>query len=587
MINQANINSLWASLIVEEFIRLGINRFCISPGSRSTPLALAAAENDRANPMVHFDERGCAFYALGQARATGVPSVLICTSGTAVVNYYPAVVEARMASVPMIILSADRPLELRQTGANQTINQVELFGTYACYFHDLQSPNIDTPVSELLEIIDHATYRSQSPDPGPVHLNCPFREPLEPVEDGIDYSCYLQELSGWLDSSEPYGKPEAITDNTDEIAESLASTIRARQNGLVIIGCLPEYESRQNIIRLVNRLGWPTLCDVTSGLRFSSEITNQISYYDQILLAESDSELLQADRVLHFGGSVVSKRLLQFLDRHHPTEYIQVKTGMLPFDPNHQVTERVDCDPELLAGKLIGKLASYETGSKQHEALAVCDQLDQQFDKLLNSRSPLTEASAARLISQSLPESHALFLASSMTIRQFDMYGRGDRAITMVGANRGASGIDGTLATAVGFASGLDRPTTVVIGDLAMLHDLNSLALIKQSTQAITVVILNNNGGRIFEQLPIAKFTHQFERFFIAPTNVSFEKAAEMFGIDYFSIESSSQLLRQYQTATQSPNSTILELTIIPQVSRTELTRLNEAVRALLNQRDD
>ena len=581
MINQANINSLWASLIVEELIRLGINNFSVSPGSRSTPLAIAVAENEKANVIVHFDERGAGYYALGQARASGLPSVLICTSGTAVANFFPSVVEAAMASVPMIILSADRPPELRHTGANQTIDQVEIFGKYPRFFHDLQPPTTDLPASDLLQLIDTAVKYSQTPDPGPVHINCMFREPLVPTDDGKNYGSYLSQL----DSFESKHISDESIGTIDKLADELTARIKKHDSGLILIGNLPAYQSKNDIVRLVNRLGWPVLCDITSGLRFSSEIKNRIVFYDQILLADKDTDLLKTDCMLHLGGSFVSKRLLQFLDRNRPSEYIQVQSGSIGFDPNHQVTKRLTCNPEALSERVINKLDDYKTSSDPVMTLTACDQLDQKYNELLNNHSLLTEPAVARMISQYLPKSHALFLASSMTIRQFDMYGIRNRSDMIVSSNRGTSGIDGTLATAVGFANGLNRPVTVVIGDMAMLHDLNSLSLIKQLTQPITIVILNNNGGRIFEQLPIAEFTDQCEQFFVAPTEISFQKVAEMFDIEYSRTDSSSEFLNCYKNSILSSGSTILELSINPKTGLTERTHLDKIVKETLNQK--
>ena len=275
------INLYWSSLIIEELIRCGVELFCIAPGSRSSMLTVAAAENKRAKTLVHFDERGCGFYALGYASAAKKPVAIITTSGTAVANLFPSVIEASKKKIPLIILTADRPPELRYTGANQTIDQVKIFGDYVKWFFDFPTPTDEISPKFVLTTIDQLVYRAQSETPGPVHINCMFREPLTPKESTYPKIIINQKIEDWLKQKSPftiYHKSESKIRDKDIAA--LSAKLRNIKSGIIAVGKLSSKTEQDAALKLAHRLGWPIFADVTSGLRLSSQDPNLIHYFD-------------------------------------------------------------------------------------------------------------------------------------------------------------------------------------------------------------------------------------------------------------------------------------------------------------------
>ena len=279
-------NLLWATLIVEELARSGVDFFCVAPGSRSTPLIAALAANERARNLVHFDERGTAYAALGYARATGRPAAWITTSGTAVANGLPAAIEAAIDGVPMILLTADRPPELRQTGANQTIDQPDIFGDYVRWRFDLPAPEAAVDPAMVLTTVDQTVYRARRAPSGPVHLNLMFREPFLP-EDGDEP---LAAPVRWRESDEPYTRYAATGPAVDlDEVERLREELRPVKKGLVVAGRLPSRKQGEAALRLAESLDWPLLPDVGSQVRLGARSENLVPYYDALLASEQFS----------------------------------------------------------------------------------------------------------------------------------------------------------------------------------------------------------------------------------------------------------------------------------------------------------
>ncbi|KAA3609741.1 MAG: 2-succinyl-5-enolpyruvyl-6-hydroxy-3-cyclohexene-1-carboxylic-acid synthase [Calditrichaeota bacterium] len=553
-----NINILWANLIIEELVRHGIDYFCISPGSRSTPLTIAAARHPKTNTKIIYDERGAAFHALGFARANRKPAVLICTSGTAAANYYPAVIEASQEYIPMIILSADRPTELRNTGANQTINQVKLFGDYPRFFFDLPCPGESENASFVLTKIDDVAEFSSGINPGPVHLNCMFREPLEPKK--IDWSPdYLNTINHWLISNTPYKKLAAKSlDIPNKDLQNIVSTIEDSLEGIILAGRCENKSDQQAVLQLSKKLNWPVFADITSGLRLSPS-ENIINHFDQLFLSGSLKEKLSNLPILHFGGQFVSKRLLQFLEKHQG-QHIHILETEKTIDPAKNVSLRIQ-----LAINEFVKIILPQVSKKTNESfiksllnqnLKIIKHL-KNFDKL---QVQINEVSVARIISEKILPDSALFLASSMPVRDMDMFAVPGNEYVKIGSNRGASGIDGTIASAIGFACGSKKPATLIIGDLAFLHDMNSLAMVSKNDFPLTIILINNQGGGIFSFLPIAEHTDVFEENFGTPHNLTFKKAVELFGLAYFQPGSVNQFAENYKTCQEGKKSTIIEV---------------------------
>lgn len=565
--NTANINSLWADLMVEELICLGVDYFVISPGSRSTPLTAAVASRRESGKLpgevvIHYDERGAAFHALGYGRATGKPAALICTSGTAAANYYPAIIEASQDNVPLIALTADRPPELRHTGANQTIDQLHLYGEYVRSFVDLPCPDINSDPHMLLTTIDQAHANALGPPAGPVHLNCPYREPLAPLPDeaGPDLSAYTRQLESWQKSGNPLtGDTGSAVLVSNEDLTAVTDAIGKAKAGFILAGRLDNKAQREAVLALSDHLGWPLLTDITSGLRLQTS-GQTIHHYDLLLASSSFANSVRPDLILQVGGRFVSKRLFQFIEGAAPDHYILINDSTAPLDPARRVTKKIENDiPSFCAA-----LQQSGGDSSMHSYLDVWQWANDTARKVLETECEngveLAEAAVARHTSRSLPDSTGLFLASSMPVRDMDMFADAGTADVIVAANRGASGIDGTIASATGFASGLKRPVTLLIGDLAFLHDLNSLALLSRSQHPITVVVLNNNGGGIFDHLPIADRADIFEKYFVTPHGLEFKNAAGMFNLPYIRVEDMPSFAMAFNESQQSRRSSIIEV---------------------------
>ena len=580
----SNINRLWADLIVEELVRSGVDFFCLAPGSRSTPLTTAVASHPKARHVMHYDERGAAFFALGYARATRRPAVWITTSGTALANGFPAIVEASTDGVPMLLLTADRPPELRHTGANQTIDQVKLFGDAVRWFVDLPTPTTAIDPAMVLTTIDQAVYRAARAPQGPVHVNCMFREPLAPTPDEQDYGAYTAGLASWVDDEQPYTRYAETQRAADpEELDRLGAMLRGVERGLIVAGKLDTPAQGEAVLRLADRSGWPLLPDVGSQIRLGKGASEPIiGYFDQILGSEAFQQDHAPEVVLHVGGRPTSKRLLQFLARYRPQVYVVVNDKPFRLDPNHQATHRLESDVTAFCDALADAidfqpektapwLAVWRTASSIAETV---------LDAFFDGADALNEPLIARLLSQTIPDGHGLVLANSMPVRDADMFAALDGPAVPVATNRGASGIDGTVATAAGFSEGLNAPATLLIGDLALLHDLNSLALSRN--RPVVVVVLNNDGGGIFHFLPIARHEEVFEPYFGTPHGLTFEAAATLFGLEYHHPTTPQDFLNAHRTASEKATGSIIEVTTERRANHALhqqiLTRIGEAI---------
>jgi 2-succinyl-5-enolpyruvyl-6-hydroxy-3-cyclohexene-1-carboxylate synthase len=552
-------NRLWARLIVEELIRCGVDLFCVAPGSRSTPLVAALAGNKEARKLVHFDERGTAFGALGYARATGRPAAWITTSGTAVANGLPAVVEAATDGVPMILLTADRPPELRQTGANQTIDQPDIFGDFVRWRFDLPAPDPGMDPAMVLTTVDQAAYRAGRAPQGPVHLNLMFREPFLP--DPEDKEEPPSGPVSWLEGGEPYTRYAAAKPAVDEVEiENLRDALRSTEYGLVVAGRLASREQGEAVVRLAESLGWPLLPDVSSQVRLGADSESLVAHYDALLANETFVGAHVPEAVLHVGGRSLSKRLEQFISRSRPDPYVVVRENPFRLDPHHRVTHSFEADVVSFcvaltrtSGHPLPENNSWTAGWRE-----ASEEAGRRLDGLLSSGTEPSEPLVARLVSRNIPADHGLVVASSMPIRDLDTYAATDGAPVPVAANRGASGIDGTVATASGFARGLGGPATLLIGDLALLHDLNSLVMLRDLR--VVVVVLNNDGGGIFSFLPVSRYKEFFEPYFGTPQGVDFEPAAAMFGLGYERPGTTNEFMEAYRAACARDGSTLIEV---------------------------
>jgi len=559
--NTENINVLWGALVVEELVRNGVSYFCISPGSRSTPLTIAAARNPKARTIICYDERGAGFHALGYARATGIPAVVITTSGTAVANCFPAVIEASMDQVPLIILTADRPPELRDSGANQTIPQPGIFGKYTRYHFDMPCPDEKIPGQMVLTTVDQAVYRATSSLKGPVHLNWMFREPLEPQPEQISDE-YLTALACWkANESAQTLYTRSSGSVAPETIELLTKLINNTSRGLLVVGKLCSDSELQAVISMAKRVNWPVFGDIRSGLRTGHSIAGLIAYFDQILLSKKFRQTFQPDIVLHIGGMPTSKRFIQFLEELRPKDYIMINDHPRRHDPAWTVKWRLEMNIADTCQKISDIIQSSHRPTFRDALKNKSKAAGKIIEEFIKSENDLNEPGVARLISQLIPPESGLFLANSMPIRDMDMYSDPDGAAILTGANRGASGIDGTVASASGFAVGLKRPATLLIGDLAFLHDLNSLSLINLINQPVIIVLINNKGGGIFSFLEVSKYQDVFEPFFATPHEMTFRPTGKLFKIDYYAPANMSEFVSSYKAAIAQRQSAIIEVT--------------------------
>jgi 2-succinyl-5-enolpyruvyl-6-hydroxy-3-cyclohexene-1-carboxylate synthase len=577
------MNQFWGYLIIEELVRNSVDYFVISPGSRSTPLTVAVAQHERAEKIICLDERGAAFHAIGYASATGNPAVLICTSGTAAANYLPAVIEAAIDNIPLIILASDRPPELRQTGANQTINQVNLYGDYPTWQFDLPCPTAEINPNVVLTTIDLAVSRSRQAPGGVVHLNCMFREPLAPTDAPVEIPASLEK---WSESRSPYTRYAGkLTIPANVEIQPLVETIASTAKGILFVGQLKSTAEIKPVVKLAARLNWAVFADVQSGLRLRQNFPNLIHYFARLLVTDIAIELEQIDTIVQIGTRIVSAQWFKWIEKYPPTNYIAIADNAERYDPSHLVSLRIESDIAYLCQELCQQLPQLSPSTWVQQLRTDSDKIGVTAAKFLKT-SKLTEPLIARTISELIPSHHGLWVSNSMPIRDLDMFGIGASAedsqllSPRVGANRGTSGIEGAIASATGFAVGLQSPVTAIVGDLSSLHDLNSFALLQHNSQPVIVVIINNDGGGIFSFLPIAQSTQLFDTYFGTPHGLDFQHAAAMFKLNYYHPQNSDELIHAYQQALAIDRSAIIEVT----TDRSENLQLHQALNLDIQQ---
>ncbi|MEK6558475.1 MAG: 2-succinyl-5-enolpyruvyl-6-hydroxy-3-cyclohexene-1-carboxylic-acid synthase [Candidatus Margulisiibacteriota bacterium] len=559
MLSVGECNLLWAQLLIEELSRLPIGLFAIAPGSRSSVLAVAAARQMRVKSVVHLDERGLGFFALGHAKATRKPSVVITTSGSAVANLYPAVVEASQDHIPLILLTADRPLEHSDTSSNQTLDQVKIFGSFVRWFFDIPSPSGDILLPFLLTTVDQAYHQTIfSANQGPVHLNCRFQEPLLP-DPSFLVTC--QALPGslreWFGQESVYTQTRKLQiQHSPEEYEVLPSLLSDVSAGAIFVGGLTDLQEIESIQALSKCLKWPVFADISSQLKYEGSTLGTIPHYD---LLGDVVENLKPQVILHLGGRILSKRLKDIIEQQSNTPYIHVQNTLERQDEFHRASNRFTgivafCEA---AVKL---LSSQETSPHLKRLRAESRQMDAQLsDQFGEKDAPLTELAIAYQLSQLVPSDQTLFIGNSMSIRNMQRVATFVKASPWIVVNRGVSGIDGLLATACGFARGSGRRITVFLGDLSALYDLNSFLLMARSSIPVILIIVNNDGGGIFTQLPISKWVDIVEPYFVAPHGLTFRSFAEGFGLLYADPTNIAEFSEAYCQAQVSTSSTVME----------------------------
>lgn len=570
-----NRNAWWAHLVVEELVRLGVTHAFAAPGSRSTPLVLALAARRDLQLTMHYDERGLAFAALGAGRATGRPAVVLTTSGTAVANLLPAVVEAALDHVPMLVLTADRPAELRDTAANQTVDQVKIFGPYVRWFAELPSPQEPAPAASVLTTVDQAIFRTTAAPAGPVHLNVPLREPLAPQPEPLDPVALTRGVERWLAGRAPY-TTYTTQGSHDRSITALNRALARGRRGVIVAAELTTAAEQRAVLDLARRWSCPVLADVRSGLRGGPGV---LSHGDLILASARQAAALKPDFVVQVGARLISKRVQEWVIAARPAVYAVLAPQPSRVDPGHAVTHRVVGEAAAACRALAAAVrpaVAKPWAKRWQQAERTVARL---LARALAAAPGLTEPAVARALAATLRRTETWVLASSMPVRDAELFA--GRTPARVLANRGASGIDGTLATACG-AQAAGAAVTLLTGDLAFLHDLNSMALAPRRGSPLVVVLINNDGGGIFSLLPVAGFPAHFETCFATPHGREFSGAARLFGWRYAAPATPAALARALATARGRRGPTLIEVrtdrTANAQVHRDLVARIAAAL---------
>ncbi len=544
-----NQTYIYVNAFVDELQRSGIHNVVICPGSRSTPLALAMAQHPALRVWMHVDERSAAFFGLGMAICLGRPVALLCTSGTAAANFLPALVEAKLSRVPLLVLTADRPPELRDCGAPQTIDQNRLYGTHAKWFVEAALPEATNEALRYIRTLaNRASALTQAVPAGPVHLNFPFREPLTP-EPQLNPPQHTQQQSrdhiAWQGrlGNEPYIRVgDAQQDFVPKATlQYLIEKVNETSDGLIIVGPLNNPALTEPLIELAQRLGYPILADPLSQFRCGPhDQSHLVATYDALLHCKTFMHNMLPQLILRFGAMPTAKTLLLYLKYHSECPQVVID-GYNGWDEPTQLADMlIHVDPIAFCQDVL-RMVNFH---KNHQTLQDgpshwlttwqrCDQVAREtLHAKLEEFEPLFEGRVFSELANLLPDGTNLFVGNSMPVRDLDGFFWGSQHHVRILGNRGANGIDGIVSTALGIsaASSKDEPNILVIGDLSFFHDLNGLLAARLHQLNLTIVLINNDGGGIFSFLPQADYPEHFEQLFGTSTGLDFHPVVQMYG---------------------------------------------------------
>jgi 2-succinyl-5-enolpyruvyl-6-hydroxy-3-cyclohexene-1-carboxylate synthase len=587
-------NTLWSQVFVEELVRAGVTDVCLAPGSRSAPLVLAAAAQavagGRLRLRVHLDERSAAFFALGIGKATGRPAAGVTTSGTAVANLLPAVVEASHSETPLLLLTADRPPHLRDADANQAIDQVGIFGGYVRAFFEVSPPVVAGPELRHLRVLAaRAVAASVGLPGGPVHLNFPFDKPLEPVSGTRDVpqgfaEAHPRAVRG-RESGDPYvrispRRPAA----SDAELDALATWIDKAERGVLVVGPSPEQDRLgAAVVALAAASGLPLLADPLSGARFrAAGGATVVGAYDLMLKTPELRRSLAPDLVIRVGQSPTSAALLRWLEERSLARQVVIDAGHRWKDHLAVATDYVQAEPadalERLADRVRRRAPNGWTS-----LWALLDERTQQVARG-QAEAVFFEGSVLAEVTGSIPAGGTLFVSSSMPVRDLDAFGgRRDARLRVIG-NRGASGIDGILSTALGVSAAGARPTVAVVGDLAFLHDANGLLGTREPDASVVFVVIHNDGGGIFHLLPIREHEPEFTQYFATPHGLDLSHLAALHQLPFTRVESREALRTALAEALALGGSHVIEVPSDREENRRLRASAEAAVRAALQE---
>jgi len=543
-----NANTALASAFAEELARGGVRLAVISPGSRSTPLAVALWRQPEIEVSVIVDERSAGFFALGAAQASGEPVALLCTSGTALVNYHPAVCEADESAIPLLVLSADRPPELRGIGAGQTIDQIKTFGSSVRWFCEVGTHEADDDgLLHYRSVACRALSKARGEvRPGPVHLNLPWREPLAPVP-----------VEGAVTATDPlalHGRDKrpltAVTQIDLEpsvfVLDEVAAHIGDAISGVIVAGRQLDPELREPLAHLARVSGFPVLADPTSQLRCGPhDRSHVVASYDLLLREEHFARSVVPELVLRFGEMPTSKPLRAWLTESGADEIVIDPYGGWN-EPTNRAAAILRADPTELTSGWAARLEGLEGRERplpdrwlEAEAAAQAA-----LSQALAGESEITEPALHRALGEAHRDGDLVYTSSSMPIRDQEAFVSSSAIDVSFLSNRGANGIDGLISSGIGAAHASGRPTTIVVGDLGLLHDLGSLAALREVATPVRIVVIDNAGGGIFHFLPqeAAMPKDEFEALLGTPRGVDAAKAAALFDLPHRQIETLAEL---------------------------------------------
>jgi len=586
------VNFVWARALVGAMASAGVRDAVLAPGSRSAPLAIAL---DRSAIRTHvaIDERAGAYFALGLARASRRPVAVVTTSGTAAANLHPAALEALHGRVPLLLLTADRPPEMRDTGAPQTIDQIRLFGTGVAWFADAGAPwHGDAAARHVASLGERAVTAAWGPPAGPVHLNLPFREPLLPEPAVLD--AIAPPHAGEIPSDDASGSaavslaPESPSAPPSAVSR-VARVLRSRRHGLIACGPCDGgsggVEFGAAVARLAAVTGYPILADPLSGVRFGDhDRARVLGMYDLMLRPSRFTDGAAPDALVQFGAPLTSKAFHVYASSHPKAYRVAIDEGGTPRDPSRLTRE-------LLRGGATGTAAALADAlEKGAEPLPAWDASFRRAERAahdtvarhLAGSAALGEEGVFPALLDALPDGGVLYVGNSMPVRDLDLTGAPSGKRIRVLGNRGVNGIDGVVSSALGASVDACRagvPLLAVVGDLSFHHDLNALAALREGHARVTLVVIQNDGGGIFSFLPVSRHGGSFERLFATPHGLDLERAAALYGIPYARCTTGQALHARAAAALTSGTSTLLEVRTDREANRAAHQSLVDAVR--------
>jgi 2-succinyl-5-enolpyruvyl-6-hydroxy-3-cyclohexene-1-carboxylate synthase len=602
-IHAPNRNYLWTYTFVEALAQAGLREVVIAPGSRSTPLTMAFAQHPHIRVYSHIDERGAAFMALGLALAKDAPVAVVCSSGTAAANFFPAIVEAHYAHVPLLILTADRPHELRDSGANQTVDQVKLYGDHVLWAVDVALPEAHPPEAALRNLRSLAARAYALADglpKGAVHLNFPFRKPLEPtpvegegwdVAWGEDWNhrgaedTKGREDVGTRNGASAQDETPSVHDDSVRVGAQYIAPLRNAAPRIERGVLMPTHQQMNHLIKMVRGVKRALIiCGPRTPKGLVSQIAQLAERWRAVVLADGLANVRQdwvsfgyyewyireahlwgnPDVVLHFGAMPVSQALDDYLNKVHPNYRIAISDNGVWSDFNHRIDLLLHADPFEICRRLAKFVKWHQCDEDWRASFEAPEATAKEHIAEIPS-NVFHDAVAVAELTTLLERKTNLFVSSSLSVRHFDQYGFiHGLAEWKVFCNRGASGIDGTISSAIGVAAAEpDKPTVLIIGDLAFYHDMNALlAASRNGIKNLVIVLLNNNGGQIFRRLPVNKpeFEPEFTELFITPHGMTFEHTAAQFGFAYARADDRDGFRTAFAAALASGAPTIVEV---------------------------